>query len=257
MNPQNVGSARLGDLVAAGLLGRFTTWNTYYSSAQYAATVAGAGPFTYAFASGAKRRLFGYAIGDQVEGFPNPTLATFAETNLSKKGSTENETVYIHGVSVMINGQSDATLVKLLVEVISCKFAVNGENMAFKLGRPDMIPCGGGLTGIGDSYVTVPALNESLQTRSGNLTNGIPHSGNFLPFPEPIVWTTHAEDSLLLFMMEIERAFTYTTIGGIGDRVAAAGVAAWTHPAAAALGSFVNFTVRLWSQQEAVRSQNR
>jgi hypothetical protein len=260
MMPRNVGSGSVGTQRAGAVLGKFTSWDTYFSTIRFAAEITVdqvTGAVTYFFGKGQKFRFFSYKQGEQVPGFPSPTLATPADTNLTKASQTEGgENVFIHGVSLMLNPQSDSFFAKMLFELISASLALNGNKDSFKFGRPDMIPCGGGLTGIGDSYVQTPPTTDTYQSRSGNLTNGVPLWSNFYPLPEPMIWQHTGEDSTLTMAFELERDFSFTVLPRAAD--VALGIPAFAPPTEEGdLGTHITLTCRLWSEQESVRSQNR
>lgn len=245
--------------VQKALAGKTSTWNKYYSTVRFAFTVTGT--FVYTVPAGTQARAFGYAIGQDLSaaGFPAGTPATAAETNLIKPSETiAGEKVLIFGASLMLDEDSDAELAKILWPKLSVILAMNGDQQQYKLGTAAMVPCSGGLTGMGDSYVAVPPLSDTYQSRVGNLTNGAPFVANFYPFPEPIVWSpSGAGDSSLVMKLTAERAAVYTTLAA-ADRAGAAGVAAWTHPSVAgALGTFVDIRVAFWSRQVSPRSENQ
>ena len=245
--------------VQRALAGKTSTWNKYYSTIRFAFNVAAG--FTYTVPAGTQFRAFGYAIGQDLSaaGFPAGTPATSAETNLIKPSETiAGEKVVIFGASLMLDEDSDAELAKILWPKLSVIVALNGDQQQYKLGTAGMIPCSGGLTGMGDSYVQVPPLSDTYQSRCGNITNGAPFVANFYPFPEALIWSpSGAGDSSLVVKLTAERQAQFTTQLA-ADRAGAAGVAAWTHPSAAgALGTFVDVRVTFWSRQLSPRSENQ
>lgn len=236
---------------------RTSTWNKYYSRVAYAFTrtsTGGGTTFTYTVNSGTERSAFGYAIGqDMATAGLSGTTATAADTNLVKAAETiAGENLLVYGVSIYLTEDSDVELAKALWPLTSVTLQMNGGQENFRLGLPAMIPCAGGLTGIGNTKVRTPALNESYVSRSGAVSNGAPFVENFLPFPQPIYWTNGGErDSNLVLRFRNERAVA--VVSETQDRAAAAGVSAWT---AAADGVTVQFIVHLHSRQLSARSVN-
>lgn len=239
---------------------KFSLWNKYYSRVRAQASVT-TGPtgYTYTFASGTELRAFGYAIGQSMDGvgFPAATIATPADTNLIKASETiSGENVIIYGMSLLLDADSDAGLAQVLVPNLSVTISMNGDQNSYRLGNAQVVPGGGGLYGFGESRVEVPTLNSSLSNISGALANGLPHSDDFYPFPQPISWTSAGRaDSTFIVKLRVEREVNFTTASL--DRAAGAGVAAWTHPSPPDRGTFVGFTVHLFSQQISPRSQNQ
>lgn len=240
---------------------RYSNWNKYYSKVRFQATSALVGAVTTFTFPAQELRLFGYAQGQDLGpfGFGVGNQATLAETNLITQSSTlSGETVRIYGLSLLPSAESEATFVKALWTHISVQFSLNGDQMAYRLGTPENIPGGGGLTGFGNSFVQQPALPDSYVSREGALSNGVAHMGNFFPFPQPVIWLPQGDtDSTLIVKLRLERAVTFTST----NRLAAAGVAAYTAPVAAAgmpgvVGTFVSVMGHLWSKQTAPRSRN-
>ena len=239
---------------------KFSLWNKYYSRVRCQSTVTtGAAGYTYTFAGGTELRAFSYAIGQAMDGvgFPSSTIATPADTNLIKASETiSGENVAIYGLSLLLDADSDAGLAQVLVPNLSVTISMNGDQNSYRLGNAQVVPGGGGLYGFGESRVEVPALNQSVTNISGALANGMPHSDDFYPFPQPIAWTSAGKaDSTFIVKLRIERTVSFTTTEL--DRAAASGVAAWTHPEGTARGTYVGFTVHLFSQQVSPRSQNQ
>lgn len=246
-------------LGAAAAQQRYSTWNKYYSTVRFQFARTGAGPFTWTVAAGTELRAFGYGLGQDMGGvgFPSGTSpATLAETNLQQASATlAGEKVRIWGMSCLLTSDSDAFLAKLLFPNLSVQLSLNGDQTVFKLGTPEIIPGGGGFNGFGDSFIQQPPLPDTYVSRSGAMSNGLPHAGNFYPFPQPVIWSPQGEtDSNLVVKIKAERAVSTTST----DRAGAAGVAAYTSPAATAgtLGTYVTLKVHFWSRQNAPRSVN-
>lgn len=253
-----MGAEQRRKVIAAARKGeRASTWNTYFSRVRCQFVVTGAGPYVYTLAQGTELKAFSYQIGQDMGGVGMPgTIATKADTNLIQAGQTvSGEQLLVFGLSLYVEPTSDAALAKFLFPTLSVTLGLNGQSTIFPLGNPGFIPGGGGLSGIGDSYVQVPSFAEGYTSRSGAIVNGVPGVQNFLPFPQPFVWNPAGQnDSNLSLVLRAERPATFTT--ATADRVAAAGIAAWTHPAGTAVGTYVEFLVRLWSRQISPRSEN-
>lgn len=239
---------------------KFSLWNKYYSRVRCQASVStGATGYTYTFQGGTELRAFSYAIGQAMDGvgFPSATIATAADTNLIKASETiSGENVSMYGLSVLLDSDSDAGLAQVLAPNVSVTVSMNGDQNAYRLGNVQTIPGGGGLYGFGESRVEVPALNASVQQISGALANGLPHSDDFYPFPQPVLWSSAGRaDSTFIVKLRVERTVSFSTTEL--DRAAAAGVAAWTHPTPPERGTYVGFTVHLFSRQISPRSQNQ
>lgn len=238
---------------------RVSTWNKYYSKVRFQFALTGAGPFVYTCPAGTEQRAFGYSFGQDMSavGFPAGTNATLADTNLQQAGVTNaGETVLVYGISLQLCETSDPTLAALLWPNLSVALSLNGDQTSFKLGTAAMVPGSGGLHGQGLSLVAAPAIAEPIASRVGSVSNGVPSVSNFYPIPEPVVWAASGSpDSNLIIKLRCERAAAYTTQLA-ADRAAAAGIMAWTHPAANGPGTFVDCLVSLWSRQVSGRSQN-
>jgi hypothetical protein len=244
-----------------------STWNKYYSTVRFQADRSGAmSPYTFTMAS-QELRAFSYALGADMSagtiGFPSGTTATPADTNLLTGAQTvSGEKVLVYGMSALITADSDAFLAKLCAPDISVIVELDGGLISWKLGSLEMVPGSGGLSGFGDSYLQTPSLLDTYVRHSGAINNGVPHIGNFYPFPQALVWTpAGATDSNLVVKLRLERAKTVT----VTERAASAaamgstGAAAFSAPAATdgALGSFFSVKVHLHSRQISDRSQNQ
>lgn len=243
---------------------RYSNWNKYYSKVRFQATSALVGAVTTFTIPPQELRLFGYAQGQDLGpfGFGVGNQATLAETNLITASSTlSGETVKIYGVSLLPSAESEATFVKALWTHIACQFSLNGDQMAYRLGTPENIPGGGGLTGFGNSFVQQPPLQESYVSREGALSNGVAHMGNFFPFPQPVIWKPQGDtDSTLIIKLSLVRAITFTSTARAAV-AGAGGISAFVAPVAAAgmpgvIGTFVTVMGHIWSKQTAPRSVN-
>lgn len=242
--------------------GRYSTWNTYFSTINFPFAVAGT--FTYTVSAGTSYKAFSYGIGQDmaIVGFPTSTPATNADTNLQKANETQSgEMVRIYGISLLPTSDSDAFLTKIIWPNLSVSLVMNGSQIQ-RLGTPEFIPGAGGLTGFGDSYVQAPSQLESFSRSSGALTNGLAQVSNFKPFPEPIVWNPSGQmDSTLNIAVTCERNTIATTLLA-ADRAAQAagantsGAAPWVHPTGTAIGTYVKIKVLIHSRQDGARSQN-
>jgi hypothetical protein len=244
--------------------GSYRNWNKYYSRVRFQFVRTGAGPYTFTMAAGTELRAFGYGIGQDISsaafGFASGTTATPAETNLQQASTTlAGEQVRIFGLSLLPTSDSDSYLAKILWPNVSVQLALNGDQQGFKLGTPETIPGGGGLSGAGDSYIQSPPQQESYVSRSGALTNGVPHAGNFYPIPDPIVWNpAGANDGMLVIKLRVERAVTATLTerAAVAGGANTSGTAAFLTPAANAIGTYVTVLVHLWCKQLSARSVN-
>jgi len=236
---------------------RFRLWNLYYSIVRFQAAVSVVGAVTTLTFVSQILRAFSYAINDSLVGAGfDPTMgnATDAETNLVSKAQTiGGEQVSIGGLSLMPSSVTDIGLWKQLVANISVRIAMDGDQRNYKFGRPDMIPASGGTTGSGVTPTLLPGLTESVAFDSG-FSNGWPVIDNYLPFPEPIIWTSAGvTDSNFSVPITLQRQQVIAETA----RAGAAGIAPYTPPTAVGqFGTFVDFMVRLHSMQEGARSVN-
>jgi hypothetical protein len=238
---------------------KFSLWNKYHSRVRlqsaFAETASG---YDYTFSAGTELRAFSYAIGQDMQGvgFPSGYTAQPNDTNLIKGSETiSGENVLIYGLSCLLDSDTDAQLAQVVAPNVSVTVALNGDQNSYRMGNVQLVPGGGGLYGFGQSNVEVPALNASVTNISGALANGLPSADNFYAFPQPILWTASGRaDSTLIVKLRVEHACTYSTTQK--DRAAASGVAAWTHPTPPERGTYVGFSVHLFSRQISPRSQN-
>jgi hypothetical protein len=237
---------------------RFRLWNNYYSIVRFQAVVSTSGSTTTLSFQQQSLRPFSYRIGDQlaVAGFDGSFgNATEAETNLVKAGETiAGEMVQVDGISLMLSTVTDLGLAKQLFANMAVVISMDGDSHRYRLGRPDMIPCSGGLQGNGPSPTLLPPLNSSLATEAA-FSNGWPTIDNFYPFPQPLFWTPSGEtDSNFNIVLTLVRPQVVNETA----RTAASGVAPYTPPTAAGqFGTFVDVMCRLHSQQVGPRSVNQ
>lgn len=218
----------------------------YWSTVRFQASVAGAIPIS-------TRQAFSYAIGGDrtPAGFLAAAgLATMADTNLQKPGETRlNADIFVFGVSAFFTPESDAALIKKIVRECAVTMSTDGQNTT-PLAALEMIPAGGGLMGIGRSALKQPPLDTGGLTNAGEgatvsfLNNGNPMAGNYLEFGTPIFWSgQNGVDSNFRLNFNIDRAIAEPVAAA---RVAAAGILAYTPPAAQGdEGTFADLRVRL------------
>jgi hypothetical protein len=224
-------------------------WNAYYSRVRFTSTVRVDAGTTSSFQlpAGAIVTAFGYTrTGDMAAGGLPGVIATIADTNIITANQTiASERVLIQGIGIMALAQSDAQFLKQLDQSTSVKLKLNGTT-DYLMGIPSMSPGPGGLFGSSEAQSAAPDLASQVSRSFGVITNGLPHTSNFYPLPEPMLWGAAGQaDSTFAVELKIERAVaTIPTFGaGAGPRVAAAGVAPYITPAASAV--FVDYMVVL------------
>jgi hypothetical protein len=213
-------------------------WNSYYSRVRFTATgITVTGTLaSYTLAAGAQVEAFGYTrTGDMsAAGLPG-TVATVADTNILTANQTiAGETVVIQGISIMALAQSDANFLKQLDQSTSVKIKLNGVT-DYLLGIPSMIPACGGLFGSSEAWSVAPSLADQVSRNIGVITNGIPHSSNFFPLSEPMLWCAAGRgDSNFAIDLKIERnVATINQFGSTARAAIADYVAPYTPPTAA------------------------
>ena len=237
---------------------RFKLWNKYYSIVRFQAIVDVSAPTTTLTFQPLDLRPFGYRIGDNLTqaGFDVAAgVATEAETNLVKASETiAGEQIEVDGISIMPSSITDVGLWKNLIANIAVKVSMDGDAHQYRLGRPDMIPGGGGTFGSGATSTLVPPLNASV-SQDGSFNNGWPTVDNFYPFPQPIIWTPSGEtDSNFNIVLRLVRQLVFVETA----RASADGIAAFTPPTVAGqFGTYVDFMCHLHSVQTAARSVNQ
>lgn len=243
-------------------------WSTYYAPCNFPTTRAGAGPFTYTIAQGIINRVFTTHVGGPLTGvgFPAGTLATLADTNLTTDSQTNNgEFVVIYGIAIQpypdTNGAgaigADPALVKAADQQISVTMTL-GAGTLWTLGNPSMCPGGGGLFGLGDSYILNPDANSYVY-KTGVLTHGMPLWDNFRFFTDPLIWAPSGKvDSVLNVTMTCERAVNVVNLDANRAGTASGATTQQTPLFAAPAATAVNlpYKVTLYSKQVNARSSN-
>lgn len=226
----------------------------YYSAVRFQFTVA-AGVATL---NPGQVNAFSYGVGDV------PTLAGFdasfgksteAETNMVTKGNTMGAQVQIYGMGFYLGETSDAWLTKLIFANTSADITLNGVDRYALIGKPGIVPGGGGLSGLGQTWAIDPNQNSDIAL-VGTTTNGVAHTEDFYRLPSPLTWyPLGATEANFQIRFTVQRALSWTYPAA---RVASAGITAYTPPANAtpgALGSYVDLTVYLWTTESQPRSQ--
>jgi hypothetical protein len=210
------------------------------------------------------RKAFQYAIGGdmQVAGFAAASSATPAETNLLRAGETlDNADVWLWGLAAELCTNAEPLIAAQAWRDSLVELSLNGTQ-SIRLGTLAMFPAAGGLYGLGRSFVAEPQLAQSGGVDGGQgatvgyLANGNPMAGNFMRFPQPFLWngTGRGADASLSIIVTPQRTMTFTCAVA---RAAAAGVAAYTPPAAAGnAGTFVDIRFRLVAVAIGARSKN-
>jgi hypothetical protein len=261
INAMNLGGSnpQIVPGVPAGPTGqRFRTWNAYYSVIRFQANVSVSGATTTLTFPIQEQRPFSYRIGDPLTsaGFdPTMGLATEADTNLVKAGETiAGEQLQIDGISLMNSTVTDIGLFQQLSASLSVVISMDGDSHRYRLGRPDMIPGSGGISGAGRTPTVVPPLGDSSAVAS-SFSNGWPVIDNFYPFPQPLMWTPSGEtDSNFNVVIKLVRQQVVIEVARSG----ADGIAPFSPPTVAgAFGTYIDFMVRLHSVQVGARSVNQ
>ena len=207
------------------------------------------------------RKAFQYAIGQDmtVAGFTS-TTAQPCDTNLLRAGETlDNADVYVWGLAAELCSNSEPILAAQVWRQSVVELSLNGTT-SIRLGTLAMFPSSG-LYGAGRTFVAEPSLPEPGGVDNGAptasyMSNGNPMAGNFLRFPQPFKWSGvgRGNDSSLSVIVTPNRTITHTCSAA---RAAAAGVSAYTPPAAAGdLGTFVDIRFRLVAVSVGPRSVN-
>jgi hypothetical protein len=211
------------------------------------------------------RRAFSYAIGT------SPTSAGFlaaygnasqAETNQTIANQTLNGADFlVYGLAANVTPDSEPAYARRVWRETFCSIAI-GANTTIPIGRLEMFPGAGGLRGAGQSAIKQPQLSApgivdgGAGTPFGFFTNGEAAAGNYFRLNQPIVWTGMANgvDSSFNILCQPGRAIQ-ETVGAA--RVAGAGVAAFTPPAAQGdVGTYVDVEWQAIGVQINVRSNN-
>lgn len=235
----------------------------YWSTVRVAATRA-AGPPVVLTVDQTPRRAFQYSIGGdmQVAGFAAATIAQPCDTNLLRQGETlDGADVWIWGLAAELCTNSEPLLAAQVWRQSTVELSLNGVT-SIRLGTLAMFPAGGGLYGAGRSFIAEPALatpggvDGGEGSMVGYNSNGNPLAGSFLRFPQPFKWNGVGKgaDQSLSIIVTPNRTITVTCAVA---RAAAAGVSAYTPPAAAGdLGTFVDIRFRLIAVSVSDRSAN-
>jgi len=233
----------------------------YWSVVEFSAA-----PVAGAITLNTQRRVaFQYAQGADmaVAGAPG-RIAGYADTNLQRAGETlSNADVWIYGVAIEIEASSEPKILEALFDDCYVDLSTDGQN-SIRLGTLAMFPSAGGLYGTGYSADVVPDLATSGKVTDlgqggaqSYLQNGNPIASSFLKFPAPFIWGGVGQggaDASLSIGLQLSRERTITLPAA---RVAAAGVAPYTPPAAAGdPGTYARLRVRLVSQSLNKRSNN-
>jgi hypothetical protein len=204
-------------------------WNAYYSRVRFTAAsrVDTATTSSFQLPAGAIVTAFGYTrTGDMAAAGLAGTTATIADTNIITANQTiASERVLIMGLGIMALAQSDAQFLKQLDQSTSVKIKLNGTT-DYLMGIPSMSPGPGGLFGSSEAQSAAPDLQAQVSRSFGVITNGLPHTSNFYPLPEPMLWGAAGQaDSTFAVELKVERAVaTIPTFGyGAGPRAAVAG----------------------------------
>ena len=248
-------------IVAAGLADAKTVLPVpYWSTARIAGTVAG----NVLTVDTTARKAFQYAVGQDmtIAGFSS-TVAQFSDTNLLRSGETlDNADVWIWGLAAELCTNSEPALAARLWRDCVVEMSLNGTQ-SIKLGTLGMFPSAGGLYGVGQSALLLPAENVTGAgadggpgTPFGSLANGNPMGGNFLKFPQPFKWGAVGNGGADASLSVIVTPTRQITIPLAATRAAAAGVGAYTQPATGAIGTFCDIRFRLVSVAVSRRSQN-
>jgi hypothetical protein len=219
-------------------------WNCYYSRVRFTCTSISA--LSYQIAAGAIVNAFSYGRGgaDMASAGLSGVQSTTADTNIITPNQTvAGESVLIEGVGLIALTQSDANLLKAADQNISVTIKTNGTT-DYLLGIPSMIPSPGGLFGASEAWSTVPSLPDQLSRSVGVISNGLPHISNYLPLPEPMLWSSAGRgDSTFNIQLKVERTVATLAQFSGAARTAASGVAPYTPPTAAQ--TFIDYMVVL------------
>jgi len=208
-------------------------WNAYYSRVRF--TAASLAADQYLLPAGGYVTAFSYGIGSPMNSAGLAGVnATASDTNILTPSQTiSGEIVLVQGISLMYLAQSDANFLKQLDQSVSVKIKTNGTT-EYKMGIPSMLPACGGLFGSSEAWSVAPSLPDQLSRSVGVITNGIPHSSNFYPLPEPMVWASSGQgDSAFNVELKVEQPVATIAQFSSVARVAGAGVAPYTPPTAA------------------------
>lgn len=211
------------------------------------------------------RRAFSYSIGQA------PTSAGFAaaygnatqaETNQTIANQTLNGADFlVYGLAANLTPDSEGPYAGRVWRETFCSLAL-GSNTTIPIGKLAMFPGAGGLRGVGQAATKQPQLSSpgivdgGAGAQWGFITNGEAAAGNYFRLNQPIVWTGMANGVDSSFNVLCQPGRTITEAPGAA-RVAAAGVAAFTPPAAVGdRGTYVDVEWQAIGVQINVRSNN-
>lgn len=211
------------------------------------------------------RKAFSYGIGQSPTGAGFAAAygnATQAETNQTVGNQTLNGADFlIYGIAAAPTPESEPAYARRVWRETALAISL-GANNQLPLGTLEMLPGAGGLRGIGQSAIKLPALAQpgmvdgGAGTQFSFIENGQSAAGNFFRLPQPLLWSGVANgvDSTFNILCTPQRQITETVAAA---RVAAAGVAAFTPPAAVGdIGTYVDVRFHLIGVSINVRSGN-
>ena len=231
---------------------RITSW-PYYSKTLLRLTETHAGTGSLYTLIPQEVRAFGYAQRDsRVPGgwTVNDGVATPCDTNIQQRGQTiSGQNVYIFGVSAqvlpavgvvesaggaVITRSVDRSAIAAIVESVSWRFALNGEENAYNLGPLTIVPGAGGIYGSAEDIVGARSLAGSPK-EIGFPSNGNPQRDNYFQLPEGLIWQrTGKVDGDVQIIGRVERQATIQS-GGSPEN-ATANTVADNAPATASTG---------------------
>src|SRR6185295_11257775 len=196
---------------------------------------AGIGPFAYSVVSGTKESAFSYGRKQlrTSAGFTTADgVASDSDTNIYEGSKCiAGKQVHITGVSVMpmdvgtdvndddevVLRRTDRDLLAAFMDFSIARIKFNGRE-DLDLGVPAMLPGGGGLYGRA-------ALNAGLRSDlagdiedAGFVANGLPTRGNYMGFPEGLIWNDVGPDSLMTIDFVLTRDLTIYSGGDIDNK---------------------------------------
>ena len=207
------------------------------ATAPYWSTIRLSAPFaTGIIPAGGSRQAFSYGIGTDMTLAGRVGLANLSDTNLQKPGETrKNADIFIAGVAAYF-AQDQAAAAGSDPAFFGGVMRECSVEITTVAGRTDplatleMLPSGGGLTGVAQSRSLRPDQNNAgiedggAGASIGFAGNGNPMAGNFFMLDAPILWTGQAGvDSN--FRLIVNNARAITAVPGAA-RVAAPGGAA-------------------------------
>lgn len=146
----------------------------------------------FVYQKGQQMTAAGFAVADPV--------ATYAETNLDKAGTTpQNANYELWGMSIMVQPPSSPNAVhaRLLAELVrhcDVQLSVNGGETNFKVGRIDQFPAIGGLFGMQRDGSVLPPTDDATGPFMSFIQNGQPLESNFKHWDDPYTWYAQGPD---------------------------------------------------------------